>query len=208
MEFLVQIIFLSLLSTSTSHCLKALLYSLFSDPFCVLGTARGRCRKLQSVTWQGVEEVSSGHFVSATVVGGKSIAMDSKGNKVIVCDNGTGVSRSVYYILETAFYKLIFLFVVASSLSSADMQARTFQLTSFLRWWEDRLLDRRRKLVILKWRFVLCLAYYSLSFNSLKPYFHYIFKNYVNQLFRSAGFDGRRWSKQTSAHVGSELSHG
>jgi len=31
--------------------------------------------------------------------------MDSKGNKVIVCDNGTGVSRSVYYILESAFYK-------------------------------------------------------------------------------------------------------
>ena len=28
----------------------------------------------------------------ARVVGSKSTAMDSKGNKVVVCDNGTGVS--------------------------------------------------------------------------------------------------------------------
>lgn len=33
-------------------------------------------------------------FCFQQVVGGKLTAMDSKGNKVLVCDNGTGVSQT------------------------------------------------------------------------------------------------------------------
>lgn len=60
----------------------------------VLMKSKGEVSFLKVVTWQGVEEVSGGHFVFQQVVGGKLTTMDSKGNKVLVCDNGTGVSQS------------------------------------------------------------------------------------------------------------------
>ena len=41
---------------------------------------------------KALKEVSGGHFGFGKSGSGKGTAMDSKGNKVLVCDNGTGVS--------------------------------------------------------------------------------------------------------------------
>lgn len=89
----------------------------------------------------------------AKVVGSESTAMDSKGNKVLVCDNGTGVSSICCYTARNALYLInSFVRLLFCSLSSVDLLGRTSQRTSSLRWWADRLLDQQRKWEILKLR--------------------------------------------------------
>lgn len=53
---------------------------------------------------KALRKLAAAIFYSAKVVGGKSTAMDSKGNKVLVCDNGTGVSSISCYIAGNVLY--------------------------------------------------------------------------------------------------------
>lgn len=51
---------------------------------------------------KALRKLAAAILFSAKVVGGKSTAMDSKGKKVIVCDNGTGVSPAGCYAVAIA----------------------------------------------------------------------------------------------------------
>ena len=87
----------------------------------------------------------------ARVVGSESTAMDSKGNKVLVCDNGTGVSSICCYTARNVLYLInCCVQLLYCSLSSVDLLGRISLLTSSLRWWADRLLDQQRKWETLK----------------------------------------------------------
>ena len=117
----------------------------FAQTFFVSRLGKGEVSDYKLSRDKALRKLAAAILFSATVVGGKSTAMDSKGNKVLVCDNGTGVSQVDCYILVSAFCQLICLLGCCFSSSSADLQARTSQLISFLRWWEDRLLDQQQK---------------------------------------------------------------
>lgn len=54
---------------------------------------------------KALRKLAAAILFSAKVVGGKSTAMDSKGNKVLVCDNGTGVRSISCYTVGNAVCK-------------------------------------------------------------------------------------------------------
>lgn len=60
---------------------------------------------------KALRKLAAAILFSAEVVGGKSTAMDSKGNKVLVCDNGTGVSLAGCYSVLVALCQLICLYI-------------------------------------------------------------------------------------------------